>query len=78
MCRVPTTTLESGKNASGQEVFGSKTKETPVAESPTVLTADVTSTVGGAGTTAASEADKDGTSTAPSTEDEGGDLCMAG
>jgi hypothetical protein len=68
--------LESGKNASGQEAFGSKAKKTPVAESPAVSTADVTSATDGTGGTAASEADKAGTSTAPSTEEEGGDLCM--
>jgi hypothetical protein len=69
---------KSGKNTSGQEEFGSNAKEMPVAESPAVSTADVTSTAGGAGAMAASEADKAGTSTAPATEDEGGDLCMAG
>jgi hypothetical protein len=78
MYRAPLTTSESGKNASGQEVFGSKTKDTLVVESPTVSTADVTSTAGGAGATAASKADKAGTSTAPTTEDEGGDLYTAG
>jgi hypothetical protein len=77
MCRAPPATSESGKNASGQEAFGSKTKETPVVKSTAVSTVDVTSTAGGAGATAASEADKAGTSTAPTTEDEGGDLCMA-
>jgi hypothetical protein len=69
--------LESGKNASGQEAFGSKAKETSVAESPAVSTADVTSSVGRTGATAAFEADKAGTNTAPTTEEEGGDLCMA-
>jgi hypothetical protein len=65
-------------DTSGQEVFGSMIKETPVVESPAISTADVTSTAGKAGTKAASEADKAGTSTAPATEDEGCDLCTAG
>jgi hypothetical protein len=52
------TTSKSGKNASGQEAFGSKIQETPVVESPAISTVDVMSTVGGAGTTTASEADK--------------------
>jgi hypothetical protein len=49
MCRAPPTTLESGKNASGQEAFGSKAKETSVAESPVVSTTDVTSAAGETG-----------------------------
>jgi hypothetical protein len=65
----------SGKNASGQEAFGSKIKETLVVESPAAAAVDVTSTAGGAGTTAVSEADKAGTSTTLAVEDEGGDLC---
>jgi hypothetical protein len=69
--------LQSGKNASGQEAFGSKAKETPVAELSTVSISDVMSTTGGIGVTAASEADKAETSTAPATEEEGGNLCMA-
>jgi hypothetical protein len=77
VCRAPPTTSESGKNASGQEAFGSKAKEMPVAESPVVSTTDVTSVAGGTGATAASEVDKAGTSTAPATEEEGGDLYMA-
>jgi hypothetical protein len=40
-----------------QEAFGSKTKETLVAESLAVSTADVTSTSSEAGATVASEAD---------------------
>jgi hypothetical protein len=52
------TTSKSDKNASGQEAFGSKIQETPVVESPAISTVDVMSTVGGAGTTTASEADK--------------------
>jgi hypothetical protein len=48
-----------------------------VAESLAASTADVTSATGGTGATAASEADKARTSTAPATEEEGGDLCMA-
>jgi hypothetical protein len=69
---------ESGKNASGQEAFGSKIKEMPVVESPAASAADVTSMAGRAGTTVAFEADKAGTSTAPVAEDEGGDLCTTG
>jgi hypothetical protein len=34
---------ESGKNALGQEAFGSKGKEAPVEQSPAVSAADVTS-----------------------------------
>jgi hypothetical protein len=48
-----------------------------VGESLAVSTADVTSAAGEIGATAASKADKPGTSTAPATEEEGGDLCMA-
>jgi hypothetical protein len=44
MSRVPPTTSESGKNASGHEVFGSKVPGSPVVESPTTLAADMTST----------------------------------
>jgi hypothetical protein len=62
MSRVPPTTSESGKNASGQEVFGSKAPETPVVESPAASAADVTSTATKVGTTAATEEDKAGTS----------------
>jgi hypothetical protein len=69
--------LESGKNASGQEAFGSKAKETLVGDSSAVSTADVTSAADGTGATAASEADKAEISTAPTTKEEGGDLCMA-
>jgi hypothetical protein len=47
-----------------------------VADSSAVSTADVTSVAGRTGATTASEADKAGTSTAPTTE-VGGDLCMA-
>jgi hypothetical protein len=77
MCRAPPTTSKSGKNALGQEAFGSKIKETPVVESPVISTIDVTSTAGAAVTTTASKADKVGTCTAPATEDEGGDLCTS-
>jgi hypothetical protein len=68
MCRAPPTMSESGKNASGQEAFGSKIQETPVVESPAISMDDGTSTAGGAGTTAVSEADKAGTSAPPATE----------
>jgi hypothetical protein len=68
MCRAPQTTSKSGKNASGQEAFGSKIQETPVVESLAISMDDVTSTTGGAGTTVASEADKDGTSAPPVAE----------
>jgi hypothetical protein len=50
----PLTTSERGKNTSGQEAFGSKIQETLVVESLAISMADVTSTAGGAGTTAAS------------------------
>jgi hypothetical protein len=50
MNRVPPTTPESEKNASGQEAFGSKLSETPVVESPTASAADVMSVAVGAGT----------------------------
>jgi hypothetical protein len=43
MSRVPPTTSESGKNASGQEAFGSKLLETLVVESPAASVADVMS-----------------------------------
>jgi hypothetical protein len=45
----------------------------PVVESPAASAADVTSAAAGAGATAASEADKAGTSAPPATEVEGGD-----
>jgi hypothetical protein len=60
MSRVPLTTSESEKNASGQEAFGSKVPETLVVELPTASAADVTSTTVGAGAMVASEADKAG------------------
>jgi hypothetical protein len=73
MSMVPPTTSGSRKNASGQEAFGSKLPETPMVESPTASAANVTSACAGAGATAASEADKAGTSAPPATEGEGGD-----
>jgi hypothetical protein len=73
MSRVPPTTSGSGKNASGQEAFGSKVPETPVVESPAASAADVTSAAAGAGEMVASEGDKAGTSAPPATEGEGGD-----
>jgi hypothetical protein len=48
-----------------------------VGELLAVSTTDVTSAIGGTGATAVSEADKAGTSIAPATEEEGGNLCMA-
>jgi hypothetical protein len=66
---------ESGKNASVQEVFGSNM---PVVESSATSAADMTSTAGGAGATAASDADKAGTSAPPAIEGEGSDLCTTG
>jgi hypothetical protein len=69
---------ESGKNASGQEAFGSKIQEMPVVESPAISTAGVTSTVGRVKTTAASEADKAETSAPPTARGEGDDLCTSG
>jgi hypothetical protein len=71
MRRVPPTSSESGKNASGQEAFGTKAPHTPVVESPATSAADVTSATTGVGTTAGPEANKTETS-APST-DEGKD-----
>jgi hypothetical protein len=65
-------TSESEKNASGQEAFGSKVPGTPVVESLAASAADVTSTAAGAGTTAAPEVDKAGTSAPPTTGGEGG------
>jgi hypothetical protein len=60
MSRVPPTTSESGKNASGQEAFGTKLPEMLVVESPVALAVDVTSVAVRARTTAASEADRPG------------------
>jgi hypothetical protein len=68
VCRAPLTTSKSSKNASGQEAFGSKAKETSMEQSPAVLTACVTSTTAGTGATAASAVEKAGTSTAPRAE----------
>jgi hypothetical protein len=71
-------TSERGKNALGQEAFGSKLPETPVVESLAASAADVTSATIGAGTMAASEAERVGTS-APSTAGaKGGDLGASG
>jgi hypothetical protein len=67
----------SGKNALGQEAFGSKVKEMPVEQSPTVSAVDVTSMAVGVGVTAASAVKKAGTGTAPPAEGEQDDLCMA-
>jgi hypothetical protein len=78
MSRAPPTTSESGKNASGQEAFGSKMQGTPVVESPAASATVVTSAAGGAGMTAVSEAYKAGTSAPPIAEGEGGDLCTSG
>jgi hypothetical protein len=55
------------KNASGQEVFGTKAPQTPVVESPTVSAADVTSAATGVGTVVAPEADKARTTLPPAT-----------
>jgi hypothetical protein len=68
---------KSGKNASGQEAFGRKVKETPVEQSPMVSTADMTSATVGTGAMVTSTAKKTGTCTAPPTEKRQGDLCMA-
>jgi hypothetical protein len=76
--RVPPTTSESGKNASGQEAFGTKAPQTPVVESPASLAADVTSEAAGVGTVAAPETDKAGTSAPPTTEDEDDDRGTTG
>jgi hypothetical protein len=50
-------------------------QEMPVVELLSISVADMTSTAGGAGAMAKSDADKNGTSTPPTTEGEGGDLC---
>jgi hypothetical protein len=68
---------ESGKNASGEEAFGSKRKEVPVEQSLAVSAEDVTSSVIGAGATAVSAVEKAGTGTIPPTGWEQDDLCMA-
>jgi hypothetical protein len=73
MSRVPPATSGSGKNASGQEAFGSKVPEMPVMESPAASAADVTSVTAKTGATVESEADKAGTSAPPATRDEGSD-----
>jgi hypothetical protein len=78
MSRVPPTTSESEKNASGQEAFGSKMLETPVVKSPAASAADMMSAAVRAGTTAASEVERDGTSAPPTTGGERGDLCTSG
>jgi hypothetical protein len=78
MSRIPLMTSESGKNTSGQEVFGSKVLEMPVVESSAASAVDVTSTAVGAGATVASEADKDGTSAPPATGGEGNDRGISG
>jgi hypothetical protein len=65
--------LDSRKNASGQEEFGTKAREVPVVESPAASAADVTSAAAGAGATAASETDKARTSAPPAAGGEGGD-----
>jgi hypothetical protein len=52
--------------------------EMPVVESPTISATDVMSTADGAGATAASEADKAGTSVPPAAKGEGDDLCTSG
>jgi hypothetical protein len=77
MSRAPPTTSESGKNASGQEAFGSKMQGSLVVDLSAALAADVTSVAGGAGTTTALEVDKAGTSAPPTAGGEGDDLCTA-
>jgi hypothetical protein len=72
VCRIPPTTSESMKNASGQEAFGTKAPEAPIVESPAASAADVTSAAARVATTAVPETDKAGTSTPPTTEGEGG------
>jgi hypothetical protein len=73
MSKNPPMTSESGKNALGQEEFGSKVPETSVVKSPVASAADVTSAAARAGVMATSEADKAGTSAPPATGCEGGD-----
>jgi hypothetical protein len=70
--RVPLTTSGSRKNASGQEVFGTKPPKAPIVESSAASAADVTSAAAGVGTTAAPKTDKAGTSTPLATKGEGG------
>jgi hypothetical protein len=72
----PPTTLERGKNASGQEAFGSKAKEALVEQSPAISKSDMPSPTVGTRVTAASTAEKVGASTAPPTGEEKDDLCM--
>jgi hypothetical protein len=71
-------TSESGKNTSGQEVFGTKAPEVPVVELPAASAADVTSTTAGVGTTAVPEADKAETSAPRTIKGEGGDCGTSG
>jgi hypothetical protein len=78
MSRVSSTTSESGKNASGQEAFGSKLSETPVVESLAASAADMTSAAVGAGTTVVFEADRARTSAPPTAGGEGGDRGTSG
>jgi hypothetical protein len=69
--------LESAKNASIQEAFESKGKEALVEQSPAVSTTDVMSSTVGVGATAASTAEKAGTSNARTVGGGQDDLCMA-
>jgi hypothetical protein len=77
VCGAPPTTSESGKNASGQEAFGSKAKEVPMEQSPTVSKEDVTSSAVGVGAAATSVREKAGANTTPPSGGEQDDLCMA-
>jgi hypothetical protein len=78
MSRVPPMTSGSGKNASGQEEFGSKLPETPVMESLVASVADVTSATVEAGMTVASDADRARTSAPPTAGGEGDDRGTSG
>jgi hypothetical protein len=68
--------LESAKNASGQEAFARKGKETPVEQSPTASTTDVTSQALGAGAKMMLEVEKCGASTASPVGGRQDDLCV--
>jgi hypothetical protein len=71
-------TSESGKNASGQEAFGTKAPQTLAVESSAASAADVTSAAARVRMAAAPDADKAGTSAPPTTEGEACDHDTSG
>jgi hypothetical protein len=75
--RAPPATSESGRNASGQEAFGRKTKEALMEQSPAVSIANVMSLAVGAGATMVSVTEKVGISATPPIRGEQDGLCMA-